>query len=209
MASATAPVCPRCSAPLASGSSCPDHGVVEALRRPRESTYDAFVEHLALAAGFPTYLPWPMSPGWAVSDFAVVVGARGPSATMTCCSGTSALDGPVDVIIVTEEPGVGLGARIAGTTYDDPGPEIGSGSPPVRVRVEGHPVPLWTISTSSASGEWDRSVVAGEAWGRWLWMIIRPASAILLLRDEWILRDVSGVGPHLVEMGFEGPPPPW
>jgi len=32
---------------------------------------------------------------------------------------------------------------------------------------------------------------------------------MLLLRDEWILRDVSGVGPPLVEMPFDGPRPPW
>ena len=45
--------------------------------------------------------------------------------------------------------------------------------------------------------------------GRWLWIVLRPASAILLLRDEWILRDVSGIGPPLVEMPFGGPSPPW
>jgi hypothetical protein len=52
-------------------------------------------------------------------------------------------------------------------------------------------------------------VVAGEAAGRWLWIVMRPASAMLLLRDDWILRDVSGVGPPLVEMPFAGPRPPW
>ena len=57
-------------------------------------------------------------------------------------------------------------------------------------------------------GDFDRSVVAGEAHGRWLWIVLRPASAILLLRDDWILRDVSAVGPPLVEMPFGGPAPP-
>ena len=65
------------------------------------------------------------------------------------------------------------------------------------------------VSVSEANGEWDRSVFAGEAGGRWLWIVLRPASAMLLLRDEWILRDVSGVGPPLVEMPFDGPRPPW
>jgi hypothetical protein len=32
---------------------------------------------------------------------------------------------------------------------------------------------------------------------------------MLLLHDEWILRDVSGAGPHLVELPFEGPSPVW
>ena len=36
-------------------------------------------------AGFPTYLPWPMSPGWTVTDFAAVGDARpARRATMTC-----------------------------------------------------------------------------------------------------------------------------
>ena len=46
-------------------------------------------------------------------------------ATLTCTSGTSELDGPVDVLVVAEEAGTGLGARCAGTRYDDPGCEIG------------------------------------------------------------------------------------
>ena len=65
------------------------------------------------------------------------------------------------------------------------------------------------VSTSSADGEFDRSVVAGEAGGRWLWIVLRPASALLLLREDWILRDVSHLGPQLVELPFGGPRPTW
>ena len=79
----------------------------------------------------------------------------------------------------------------------------------MRVRIGSQSVPMWPVSVSEANGEWDRSVFAGEAGGRWLWIVLRPASAMLLLRDEWILRDVSGVGPPLVEMPFDGPRPPW
>jgi hypothetical protein len=32
---------------------------------------------------------------------------------------------------------------------------------------------------------------------------------MLLLHDEWILRDVSGIGPPLVELSFGGPQPAW
>ena len=210
------PACPRCSAPVAQGApgagadgwSCPDHGPTAALWRPESSSYAAFTDHLARSAGFPTYLPWPLSPGWSVTDFASVAGGR-THATMTCVSGTSELDGPVDVMVVTEEVGTGLGARCAGSPHDDPGPGHSDGSPLVRVRLDQKQVPLWAVSTSASSGEWDRSVVAGEALGRWLWIIVRPASAILLLRDDWILRDVSGLGPPLVELPFAGPAPPW
>lgn len=207
--------CPRCSAPVArwgsdaeGGWSCPDHGPVSPLWRPASASYDSFVDHLQAAGAFPTYLPWPMSPGWTVTDFAVVCDRPGSAwATMTCCSGTSELDGPVDVLVIAEEPGTGLGARCAGTPHDDPG--VGDGPPAVRVRIESLQVSLWPITTSGQAGEWDRSVVVGEAHGRWLWIVMRPASAMLLLRDDWILRDVSGLGPPLVEMPFGGPPPPW
>jgi hypothetical protein len=208
--------CPRCPTPLGSTSGsgsgeplvCPDHGPTPVLRRPEEASYDGFVEVLRAAGDFPTYLPWPMSPGWSVSDFAVV-GEDPARATMTCSSGTSALDGPVDVFVVSEESGVGLGARCAGTLHLDPGPDMGAGSPAVRVRIGSQSVPLWAVSTYAADRDLDRSVVAGEAGGCWLWVVLRPASAILLLRDEWILRDVSGVGPPLVEMPFGGTRPGW
>ena len=217
--------CPRCPTPLeaagpvGNGWSCPEHGPTPALRRPDAPSYDGFTEVLATAGEFPTYLPWPMSPGWTVSDFAVV-GEPGDGqstrATLTCSSGTSALDGPVDVFVVSEESGTGLGSRCAGTIHLDPGPEIGAGPPMVRVRIGSQSVPLWPVSTVTelVSGvgsdrELDRFVVAGEADGRWLWVVLRPASAILLLRDEWILRDVSGIGPPLVEMPFGGPVPAW
>ena len=212
--------CPRCPAPVAESPpevwTCPEHGEVVPVWRSTGATYDGFAAHLERAGGFPTYLPWPLGPGWAVTDFAVVAGGGDPArATLTCVSGSSALDGPVDVLVISEEPGVGLGARVAGLSDDrtgdrvDPGAELGQGSPLVKVRLGSYPVGLWSVSTSGTGGEWDRSVLAGEAEGRWLWLVLRPASAILLLRDDWILRDVSGLGPPLVELPFASPAPPW
>jgi hypothetical protein len=203
--------CPRCRRPVertATGWACPEHGATEALQRPHEASYDGFVEALSTAGEFPTYLPWPMSPGWTVSDFAVV-GEDPASATVTCSSGTSALDGAVDVFVVSEESGVGLGSRCAGTIHVDPGPEMGAGPPPVRVRIGSQSIPLWSVTTSTSDVELDRSVFAGEAGGRWLWVVLRPASAMLLLRDDWILRDVSRLGMPLVEMPFGGLRPQW
>lgn len=209
--------CPRCSALVTShGASgrelwaCVEHGEVEPLWRPDVAAYDAFGEHLLASTALPTYLPWPLSPGWSVTDFAcVAAGPQRARATMTCVSGTSELDGPVDVIVVAEEPGTGLGSRISGTTSLDPGVEIGSGAPAARVRIERQAIALWLISTSATLGEWDRSVLAGEAHGRWLWIVLQPASAVLLLRDDWILRDASQSGPHLVELPFGGAAPVW
>lgn len=206
--------CVRCSAPVLEEPgghwTCPDHGVTGALWRAEEASYDAFVEHLGTASSFPTYLPWPMSPGWSVTDFAAVGDRPGRvTATLTCTSGTSELDGPVDVLVVAEEAGVGLGARCAGTRYVDPGAEIADRPPTARVRIGSQGVNLWDVSTSRSDGEFDRSVLAGEAAGRWLWIVLRPASALLLLRDDWILRDISDAGPQLVELPFGGHRPGW
>ncbi len=199
--------CVRCAAPVVP---CPDHGEGPVLWRAPEATYEAFGEHLASSRQFPTYLPWPMSPGWSVTDFATVAdGEDRTRATLTCTSGTSELDGPVDVLVVAEEAGTGLGARCAGSRYDDPGSEIGHRPPTARIRIERQTVNLWDVSTSASDGEFDRSVVAGEAAGRWLWIVLRPASALLLLRDDWILRDVSHVGPQLVELPFGAHRPAW
>lgn len=208
--------CPRCPTPVVrlegapAGWSCPQHGRVTPLWRPGEASYDDFAEHLRASPDFPTYLPWPMSPGWSVTDFGVVGESPGdPVATMTCCSGTSDLDGPVDVLVITEEPGTGLGARCAGLPGEGPGADVGDGPPAVRVHIESKAVGLWVVSTSSSTQEFDRSVLAGEAGGRWLWIVLRPAAAVLLFRDDWLLRDVSHLGPPLLEMPFGGPKPGW
>ena len=205
------PGCLHCAAPVTGAGvswGCVVHGPVSPLWTPVDSTYDAFVAHLEKAGEFPTLLPWPLGAGWLVSDFALVAGQRGTLGTLACCSGTSALDGPVDVFVVTEEPGTGLGARVARLSGPDP-VDVGEGPPLTKVRIGSASVPLWAVSTSAADEEFDRVVMAGEAAGRWLWMVLRPASAMLLLRDEWILRDVSGLGPTRVETPFGGPRPPW
>ena len=181
----------------------------ERARRPEPASYAAFAEHLARTSGFPTYLPWPLPPGWRVTDF----GSRGKPGrthgTLVTLEGISPDDGGIALYVVAEEPGCGLGAAVAGTVWSDPGAEIGDRPADARVRVESATVPLWTVSTHLGSAELDRSVLAGEAEGRWLWLVLRPASAILLLRDDWILRDVSATGPQLVALPFGGPAPPW
>jgi hypothetical protein len=154
-------------------------------------------------------VPWPLSPGWTVSDFGCVVGPGGtPLATVTTTSGTSSLDGEVTVTLVVEEPGVGLGARCSRTDHTDPG-EPGTTAGEVRIRVDGHPVHLWSVASGEDDDVLARSVFAGEAGGRWIWLVMSPASAALLLRDEWLFSDASGFGPGAVEMPFGGEAPPW
>ncbi len=128
------------------------HGPIDPLWRPEEADYDSFAELVGRIDDIPTYLPWPMSPGWSIADFGCV-GSRatgcGPRSPRTV--GTSDLDGEVEVTIVSEDPGIGLGARCAGTSYDDPGPQISNGPPSIRVRAGGRTVPMWLVEDAGDS----------------------------------------------------------
>ncbi len=194
------------------------HGLTEPLWRPEQADYDSFADLVGRSDELPTYLPWPMSPGWSIADFGCVGHPGRVRATVTATVGASDLDGEVEVTIVSEEPGVGLGARCAGTTYDDPGLQISNGPPAVHVRAGGRAVPLWLVEETAEGTGSDplshsdvlaRAVFAGEADGRWLWLVMKPASAALLLHDEWLLADVTGFGPEALEMPFGGPRPAW
>lgn len=207
------PSCPRCADPVSGAEtswSCPTHGATLPLWRAEEPDYDAFAEHLVLSRPLPTWLPWPLPAGWQVSDFGCVgVEGRTPRAAFVTCTGASELDGVVELTVVTEEPGVGLGARVGGVDQTDPGREVEEGVPPVRIRVDGATVPVWAVSTSGGKETLDRSVLAGEAGGRWLWLVLRPASAALLLPDIGALHDVSELGPELVTLPFVSVPRSW
>lgn len=205
--------CPRCSAPIAVGHegdyACRVHGRVTPLWRAAGGGYDEFVEHLRYSAGLPTWLPWPLPGGWAVSDFGTVIGTSGPQACFATCAGSNDRDGVVEVSILTEEPGTGLGARCAGLAHIDPGSQVGSSPPHAKLEVEGMNTALWAISTSDADTSFDRMVFVGEAQGRWLWVVLRPASAALLLAELGSLTDVSRLGPTLVDLPFNDTPPAW
>lgn len=218
------PGCPRCPTPVAEDQDawrCPDHGPVQPLWRATKVGYEDFADYLQRSAAMPSLLRWPLAPGWAVTDFGCVGGAvpgagsppgaasTGVRACFMSSSGMTDLDGVVELTVVSEEPGVGLGARCAGASRTDPGADIGDGPPQARVRVDGRPVPLWSVSTSRSDVAFDRSVFAGEAQGRWLWLVLRPASAALLLGDEWVLEDVASLGPELMDLPFRDGPPAW
>ena len=205
--------CPRCPSPVREEDgrwTCLDHGAITPLWRPALADYETFVEHLAAAGSLPTLLPWPMPPGWTITDFGCVARPDADArASFVTLSGTSDLDGVVEVDVVSEEPGVGLGCRCAGLVRTDPGAEIGDGPPHAKVRIDGHPISLWSVLTSEVDATFDRSVFAGEALGRWLWLVLRPASAALLLKDEWLLANIADLGPELIDLPFGGPPPAW
>jgi hypothetical protein len=213
--------CPRCAAavsPSGSSWSCPVHGAITPLWRATDPEYDAFADYLRLSRPLPTWLPWPLPEDWKVTDFGcVAVDGRPAQGGYVTCTGPSEVDGLVEVTVVTEEPGVGLASRASGVVHTDPGPEAGIGVPPARIKVDGATVPLWTVSTTPLesdtvpplAGTLDRSVLAGEALGRWLWLVIRPASAALLLHEMGPFQDVSELGPQLVTLPFGRVPRAW
>lgn len=205
--------CPRCASPVSEepgGWRCPDHGLVTPLWRPAVASYEELAVHLRHCRHAPTLVPWPLPPGWTITDFGCVSEpGQDARASMLSCRGMTDADGLVELTVVSEEPGVGLGARCAGTDHTDPGAEVGQGPPQARVRIAGATLPLWTVSTSENHSAFDRSVLAGEAHGRWLWLVLRPPSAALLLRHEWALVDLADLGPELVDVPFGGSPPPW
>ena len=128
---------------------------------------------------------------------------------MTCCAGTSELDGPVEVIVITEEAGTGLGARIAGTLYDDPGGEVGHGPPAVKVHIEGQVVSLWPVSTDLSSGE-----MGTPGGGRRGARPVAVAGAAPGVGDAAAARRLDPArrqrrGSQLVETPFGGPAPLW
>lgn len=222
----------------ATGVTCQVHGPVPPLWRPLAASYDDLGEHLLAAGDFPTWLPWPLGSGWTVSDVARV-GDAPVLATASRITGETPQDGPVDLCVVGEEPGTGYGARLAGLASVDPGPDVGRGSPVAHVRLGTRPVALWLVSPGAERDELggsalggsigdrsigdlsigdlsigdrsigDRSVLVGEAAGRWLWWVVRPASALLLLQDGWTLEDASRIGPALLELPFGGPAYRW
>lgn len=193
-----APICPRCGGPLAEpgpgspGWRCQQHGEVlplwPALRPDPEG-----VAALVRDAVVPAWLPWPLPVGWLVSGFA---GAGDRASRTRACvvalNGPNPVGGLADLLLVSEEPGVGLGAGLAGLSGTDPGAGFASGPPHAYVRFGHHEFPLWHVDSPT-----DRAVYAGEVLGNWLWLVLWPSSAGVLVVEVLSLRDLRDPGQDL------------
>lgn len=217
--------CPRCSTPVREGRSgvlCPVHGDQLPLWRPPQADYEHFADMLG-QGDLPAYVPWPMSPRWSLVDFGWVGAAAGLDGvrrgTVTSIAGSTGPDGAVELTIVVEEPGLGLGARCAGLARPAPPEDTFARPAEIRVRASTHAVPMWAVEDDldqhdehEATGNdqpLGRAVFAGSDAGRWLWLVVRPGSAALLLRDEWLLSDVAELGPQALELPFGPGPAAW
>lgn len=199
--------CPRCAREVGVSAApevdCPTHGLVTPLTRPHRLDLDGLREVSELVPELSVFVPWPMSPNWSIADLGCVAG--GQSATFSVVRGSTIPDGDVEITIVSEEPGVGLGARCAELAGVDPGHQfdVGSERPSAYVRIDSRAVPLWIIKTLDPEADpFALTAFAGEADGRWLWVIVRPASAALLMRDDWLLADIAGISEDALGMPF-------
>jgi hypothetical protein len=197
MSMKTAPTCPRCGgslsepSPWASSWRCQLHGEVHPLR-PAYRPAPEGLRGLLRNAVVPVWLPWPLPTGWLVTGFAGAGDDRtGTLACVVALSGPNPVGGLGEMLLISEEPGVGLGARFAGLPGADPGEEFACGPPHAVAQFGKHEFPLWHVDAP------DRAAFAGEVLGNWLWVVLWPDTAGVLLVETLPLRDLRDPGQDL------------
>jgi hypothetical protein len=191
--------CPRCGGAVRppglahSHWTCLTCGDISPLHSAVQVTDDLLADTVKRAAhaGLPLWCPWPMPTGWLVTGLGWVGDERsGALATAVACTGPTPLgEGPADIVLVAEDPGVGLGTCLAGLAGPDVGPALDAAFQAVAhatVKAAGRSTPLWSVSVPE-----DRSAYAGEAKGRWIYAVCWPAHAGYLLFDGVVLHDLT------------------
>ena len=192
-----APTCPRCGGPVrepsvwSSAWRCDLHGPVDPVCAVYNPSREG-LEGLLRTPGVPAWIPWPLPSGWLVSGFAAAGDER--SGTRGCAvavSGPNPVGGPADLLLVSEEPGVGLGAGLAGLDGPDPGDGFAIDKPHAFVQFGNHEFPLWNVAAPGCAA------FAGEIKGQWLWALLWPDTAGLLMVEPITLRDLRDPGQQL------------
>jgi len=152
------------------------------------------VDHVRAHTSVPLWVAWPLPAGWMVTGLGYAGDDRsGTRATLLACSGPAPLEGgAADLILIAEEPGVGLGARYAGLPGPDPGIGFDREAAHAKVEADGHPTALWALEAPG-----DCAAFCGEAKARWLWAIVWPATAGVLLYEDLVLTDLRERCPDL------------
>ena len=180
---------------------CGVHGAVAPLTAHLRPTAEA-VRQLAARPGVPLWAPLPLLPYWTLASVLCAGDDRtGARATAVALAGPSPLGGPADLVLVAEDPGVGLGARIAGTDGVDPG-TVPEGAPDAKVLAAGHPTPLWRCGSAE-----DRVAFVGEAAGIWLWAVLWPPAAELVLLEHVELHDLRSESHASLDLPIGAPSP--
>ena len=190
-------ICPRCQGELSEPSAwhsawqCARHGAVQPLRPARVPSAEG-LNALRKTAAVPVWLPWPIPLGWLVTGFTGAGDDR--SGTRGCAvalSGPNPVGGLGEMLIVSEEPGLGLGAGLAGLAGPDPGEGFAAGPPHALVQFGHHEFPLWSVESPGAAG------FAGEVLASWLWIILWPDTAGTLMLEPLPLRDLRDPGQEM------------
>jgi hypothetical protein len=105
------------------------------------------------------------------------------------------------MLVIAEEPGVGVGARFAGIDEIDPG-LTAAGPPDAKIEVAGHPTALWRSPSAD-----DRAAFVGEAMGVWFWAVLWPPAAELVLIEHVVLHDLREVAHQAVDLPVGAPSP--
>ncbi len=189
-----APTCPRCGGPVRAPSAwssawqCDAHGEVYPLRAALRPSA-AGLGGLLRGAAVPVWLPWPLPDRWLVTGFAGAGDERsGIRGCVVALTGPNPVGGPGEMLLVSEELGVGLGARCAGLAGPDPGSDFAAGPPHGLVGFGHHEFPVWHVDAPG------RAAFAGEVMGNWLWVILWPDTAGMLLLDPLALCDLRDPG---------------
>jgi len=183
------PCCPRCAGSLNPPDAghdqwrCDLHGAV----RPLYVSMRLDKEALAVAcahAEVPVWAPRPLPEDWMFTGLAYAGDEEtGWRATALACAGPAPLGGLAEMVLVAEEPGIGLGAHLAGLVGPDAGEITGAAS--AEVRASGHEAPLWTVPVGD-----DRCAFVGEAAGTWLWAILWPPDAGYVFAEQVMIDDL-------------------
>lgn len=210
--------CPRClreAQPPSLRTSrwcCPEHGEIAPLHQAVAGHAETAAQ-LGRRSQVPLWVAWPLPTAWLVTGVQVAGDDHsGWLATAVALSGPNPLfttDRPAppfgDLLVVAEQPGVGLGARLAGIADVDPGPalmeEMSRSGAHATVDAAGHAVPLWCVPGSS-----DRAVYVGEAASVWLWLVALPADAGAIVLEKLRLLDLRDPG-HGLDLPTGAPSP--
>jgi hypothetical protein len=186
---------------MSSSWDCERHGPVQPLHVVARPTVES-LHMVARSAGVPLWVPLPLLPGWTLTGLATAGDERSAAkATVLALAGPSPLGGPADMLLIAEEPGVGVGARYAGLDDVDPGLTV-TGQPDAKVEAAGHPTALWRSPSAD-----DRAAFVGEAMGVWLWAVLWPPEAELVLLEHVILHDLRDIAHDAVDLPIGAPSP--
>jgi len=186
---------------MSSAWQCERHGAVAPFRQVSRLTPQTLAS-FAEQSGVPVWSPLPLLPGWSVTGLASAGDSRSPAkASVVALTGPSPLGGPADLLLIAEEPAVGVGARFAGLDGPDPG-TIPGRVPDAKLEAAGHPTALWSFASAP-----DRAAFVGEASGVWLYAILWPPAAELVLLEHVELHDLRHVTHTGIDLPFGAPSP--